>query len=187
MSKKSNKQPTQSFQDYMASMTLKKFQSYIDEQVKISTQRQKQLLLDALTRIRALEEVLVEKLEGVDRTYLLNTIAEVEDNALQLEKVDVVETGDRVRFQIKTKSVDQTEYQGESNLLLDNVGSGNTLGLEIETNLLGLKTNEIKEFTFGTDGKMTAKVVVNRISRNPKPIKSEASEEALNESVDARQ
>ena len=52
-------------------------------------------------------------------------------------------------------------------MLVDNAGTGQTLGSALEDALVGMKTDEVKEITYGEDQKMTAELTINRISRAP--------------------
>lgn len=168
-----SQQGQKNFQEQIMSMTLKKFQPYIEMQVANAAQevadQQKKLLESLYLRARVLEDIVIAKFEDIDSNYLAESVADLQDDLLNMEKVETSEKGDRVRITIKTKSEDQEDFQGESPILVNNVGSGATLGAEIEGQLLGMKVGEVKEFTFGHEGKMTASVEVHRVSRTKKP------------------
>lgn len=170
------KQQTQSFDQYMLSMTLNKFKGYIDAEINSVGQQlanqQKNLLENLYIRNRALEEIAMEKFDDVTKESLANRIAVIEDEVVGLEKVDEVKEGDRVRMEISTKAKDQEEYQGTSKMMVDQTGTGRTLGKELEGALLGMKTGEEKELDFGKDKTMVAKLKIDRVSRD---LKAEAA------------
>lgn len=166
--------PTRSFEQLVADATLAKFGGYINQeiqsQVQVLKQQHAQNTSDLLTRIVALEEVLLENLPAVTKEVLANQIASVQDRNEGLVTITegTVQLNDRVRIEVKTKTADQTEFQGSSRLLLDKVGSGQTLGKELESSILGMTTGETKEVKFGEDAALIASISLNRISRAPK-------------------
>lgn len=133
-------------------------------------------------RVRSLEELLMEKL-GVTAEELAGRIADMEDRAEGLVSVKTTESGDLVRLEIKTKTKADTEYQGASKLQIRNVGSGAHIGIEVESQILGMSTGETKEIEFGENKEMQASIYVERVSRKPKV---EVVEEAKNESSSAQ-
>lgn len=172
--------PQKSFDQMVAETTLQKFRPYIDQQLQgvagALAQQQQQQFENVYLRQTVLEQIVEEKL-GITKEELANRVASVQDESLGLVPVKDVAEGDRVRIEIKTKTKDQEEFQGESRLLVDNVGSGNTLGPELEKPLVGMTTGESKEIAFGKEKAMTALVTINRVSRRPK-VEEAASEEA---------
>lgn len=116
-------------------------------------------------RVVVLESIVMEKL-GYTTDDLTKKVADIEDSKEGLVGVDTpVELNDVVRLEIKTKTEDQTEYQGSSRLKLSQTGTGQTIGAELEEALLGMKAGETKEVLFGADKKMTAQLKVDRVSR----------------------
>lgn len=178
----------QSYQNLIAQQTLNKFQPYINSMVKQEVyaiaQQQKQLVENLYVRIRVLEELLAEKYEDVTKESLAYSIAEIEDRQDGYEAADVVQENDRVRVEIATKTQDQEEFQGSSKLMIDRVGSGQTLGKELEGAMLGMKNDEVKEIKFGKDESMTAQITLNRVSRS---TKKEETQEQTDESNNAGQ
>ncbi len=178
-------QQQQTYQQMIAGQTLKKFKPYIDEQLQGAARaiamQQSQLLDSAFTRIRILEELLIDKFEDVTKTTLANRVAELEDQKNGLIVADEVVVGDRVRLEIRAKEVDG-EYKDSTKLLVDNAGTGQTLGAALEDALVGMKTDEVKEITYGEGDKMTAELTINRISRAPVV---EKVEEAVSEEESA--
>lgn len=153
-------------------------QSYIDAKINEAAgallTRQQQASQNALIRQVALEEIVMEKL-NVSRDELATRVAQVQDRAEGfMEAGDAVVSGDRVRIEIKTKTKDQTDFQGSTRLLVSNVGSGATLGNEIENGILGMVPGEVRDITFGKEGALLARVSLNRVSRKPK-LQSETS------------
>ncbi len=175
---KGRRQQTQSFEQYMLAQTMSKFKGYIDAEVNAAAQQianqQKSLLENMYVRIRTLEEIIIEKFDDIDKTNMAKRIAVIEDKAIGLEVVDQVKEGDRVRVEIATKAKDQEEFQGKSKMMIDQVGSGRTLGKELEGALLDMKTDEVRELDFGKDKTMVAQLTVNRISRDLKAEKEKA-------------
>jgi len=180
MGKKKRQQPQQSFQQMVSDATLAKFKPYIDSQIQgvaaALAQQQRQQMENVFLRLTVLEQVVEEKLD-ISKDELAGRVADVEDQAQGFLPVKTVEEGDRVRMEIRTKAADQDEYQGESRLMVDNVGSGQTLGPEIEKPVVGMATGEVKEIKFGKDQSMTAQVTINRVSRAPKQEESDDSNE----------
>lgn len=153
-------------------------QSYIDAKINEAAgallTRQQQASQNALIRQVALEEIVMEKL-NVSRDELATRVAQVQDRVEGfMEAGDAVVSGDRVRIEIKTKTKDQTDFQGSTRLLVSNVGSGATLGNEIENGILGMVPGEVRDITFGKEGALLAQVSLNRVSRKPK-LQSETS------------
>lgn len=182
--------PTRSFEQLVADATLSKLGGYIDDEIHELGQslliRQQQAMSNLLTRLVAVEEILTEKL-GMTKDDLSNRVAAVQDRFEGFNEVTdrAVETGDRVRLEIATRTADQSEYQGSSRLQIENAGSGQTLGSEIEGAVVGMKTGETKEITFGKDASLAAKITVNRISAKPKAAaaKTEATDEGVEEAT----
>ena len=193
MNKRKNKQSQphaqQSFQELVASATLSKFGGYIDARIQevgnALAQRQLQSLGRLVIRLTALEEILVETKElNVTKESLAERISAIEDRAEGLDEVPgEVKLGDRVRITVKTRTAEQTEYQGSSRLQVDNIGSGATLGKELETAVLGLTKGEEREVSFGKDGAMKASIRLDRLSRSlsPEPVKAEQEESQAEE------
>lgn len=194
MSKRRNKDPgrtpqihpTRSFDQMVADATMTRFSGFIEAEIERVGQdllaRQQAAMGNLLTRLVATEEVLSEKL-GVSKTDLANRVAAIQDRFEGfVEVTGGVELGDRVRLEIKTRTADQTEYQGSSRLQLEDAGTGRTLGKELEEALIGMSTGETKEVKFGKDGELTASIQIDRISREPKaasPVET-APQEASN-------
>jgi hypothetical protein len=195
MSKRKNKDPgrvrqvhqTRSFEQLVADATLNKLSGYINQEMqemgRALVQRQAQSLQNVMTRLIALEEILMEKIEGLTKDVIVDRVAMVQDRSEGFAAANdsAVEVGDRVRLEIKTKTADQTEYQGTSRLLVDNAGSGKTLGQELENALLGMKVGEVREVIFGKEGSLTASLTINKVSR---PIKEKPSVSAPLETQD---
>lgn len=180
--------PTRSFEQLVGEATQAKLSSYIDAEIQglgqALLQRQQQGLAAMKQRIIAIEEILLETVPGLTKESLANRIADIQDRSEGFEPAEggadaVVAEGDRVRLEIQTKTADQNEYQGTSRLQVDGAGSGNTLGKELETALLGMKAGEVKEVKFGKDESLNALMSVHKVSRKPAPkTETEAPEAA---------
>jgi len=124
------------------------------------------------SRIVVLESIIMEKY-GLTKEDLATKVSNLEDEKEGLKQVEGgVEKNDIVRLEIKTKAKDQTEYQGSSLLKVYKTGSGETLGEELETPILGMKAGETKTVEFGKDKQMVAEISINRISRAEKTEES---------------
>lgn len=204
--------PQKTFADYVADATLQKFGGYIDSQIeqfgRALLQRQAQANANLITRILCTEEILMELNPSITKESLAERVSVIIDRNDDFEAIaadDVSKAGDRIRVQLKTRTADQTEYQGSSRLQIDQLGSGNTLGKELEEAMLGLKVNETTEVKFGEDKSLAASITVNRVSRakvveapkkeaaaetkadeqNSAPVEAPKSEETANASVNA--
>lgn len=185
MNKKKNRaskkraQPQKSFAELVADQTQAKIDSAVNNAVArlanglVNIQRQH--IEGLFTRIVVLEELLVEKLEGVDQDLLADRVANLEDKQAGLEAVEEVAEGDRVRATLRTKLIGAKEFNGESRQMIDNVGLGNTLGPDIEKAMLGMKVNETKLVKL-EEAKSEVEILINRISRSkvdPQKVKEE--------------
>lgn len=188
MSKRKNKgqqtapHATRSFEQMVADATSTRLKEYIQDQIRGLAQglmaRQQQGFANSALRTVAIEELLMDKL-GVTKDDLANKVAVVQDRSEGFDPVDgAVELGDRTRLEIRTKTSEQTEYAGTSRLLVDNTGSGNTLGKELEAAVLGMKVGETREVLFGKDNSLQASITVQKVSRQPKPEPTETKEES---------
>lgn len=180
MSRRKNRNPggtpqthqTRSFEQLVADATLNKFGGYIDEQIEQAAQailiRQQRAMTAVFTRIVSIEEILLETVPGLTKDQLAARVADVTDRNEGFTAVDeAVSVGDRVRVEIKTKTADQAEYQGSSRMQIDQTGSGNTLGAELESALIGMKAGETREVMFGKDHSLQASLHVSKVSRQP--------------------
>jgi hypothetical protein len=178
---------TQSFGNMVSKAALAQMGPAIEKYVKAVVQNLGQQLsvqqagtLETLfARTVVLEEILMDKFQ-LTKEDLATKVSEVEDRKENLEQADSIEKNDVVRLEISTKIADQTEYAGSSRLKVYETGSGGTLGNEIEDQLVGMKTGETKEFSFGKDKTMTAKVTIDRISRAKKVEVPQENNEAQN-------
>lgn len=119
-------------------------------------------------RVVVLESIIMEKL-GYSTEDLTQKVAAIEDEKETLELVQgEAQAGDVVRLEIKTKTKDQTEFQGSSRLKIYQVGSGQTIGEELESAIVGMKSGETKQVSFGKEGAMVAEIKVDRVSRQIK-------------------
>lgn len=188
-----NGKPQQHAQKPVADMAADIAVSKLNQQLQVLAMRlqqdQQQALRGIYVRLMTLEGIIQDKLKVSD-TELAELVADTEDKAAGLLKVtdSATEKGDTLRLTVATKAKDHEEFQGESKLVVDNVGNEPyTIGPELEPKLIGLKINDAVELEFGKDGGMVAKIEVNRISRRPAPKKVEKAEEkteAKQETID---
>lgn len=132
-------------------------------------------------RVVVLETIVIEKL-GLTTEDLTNRVADIEDEKEGLLKVESVELNDVVRLEIRTRKKDQTEFQGSSRLKISQTGTGQTIGQELESAILGMKSGETKEVEFGEDKGMVAELRLNRASRRPAPVLAPQGEVSENQS-----
>jgi uncharacterized protein (DUF39 family) len=125
-------------------------------------QEQLSTLATMFVRIRVLEEIVVEKL-GYTQDQLAQKVSDIEDKSENLQTADVAQVDDVVRVEVKTKTKDQTEFQGSTRLKITELGSGASIGKELEAKLIGMKVGEVKETEFGQG--MVAELTIDRISR----------------------
>lgn len=172
-----------SFQDQVAQAVNNKLMATLDQRMNYLASRimqeQQSSLHDIYSRLTTLESLCCEKF-GITEDDLAILVAETEDKSMGLEEADVVENGDLVRLEVSTRTKEQEEFQGTSKTKLNNAGSGQTFGAEIEEAILGMKKDETKEIEFGKDKGMVAKLTVQRVSRAPKK-----EEEVKDENKDA--
>lgn len=174
MNKRKNKgaaHPQQSFQQMVADATLNKFSYYIDSEIAQAIQSMRgviaQNIQNLTTRLRATEQILMELNPSITKEVLTNRIAAIQDETDGLASIgnEPVQRGDRVRIEVKTRTADQTEYQGSSRLQVENVGDGKSLGKELEEAIIGMVASEVKEVKFGKDDGIVASIELNSASR----------------------
>lgn len=176
--------PNKSFEQYVADATLAKFEGYIDQQVEVvgraMAQYQMRQLAVLTLRIKAIEELLGGKL-GVTAAELGDKVAEYEDQAEGFQEVKDggLLVGDRARVEITHKKSEEADFSKPVRLMVNNAGSGQTLGEELEAALVGLTTGETREVIYGPEGVMTARLTINRLSRRPAPPVPAAQPEAV--------
>jgi hypothetical protein len=127
------------------------------------------------SRIITLEAIIMDR--GIaTKEELGEKIASLEDAKNGTIKVDgAAAQGDSVRVTLETKTKDQEDYQGKSMVRIDNVGTGNTFGPELESAILGMVAPSTKEVNFGQDGQLSARISLNRVSR---PLGAENANQA---------
>jgi hypothetical protein len=187
--KKTKARPQQSYQQTVAELTLARFKPYIQKELQGAAQaivnqttQQMQALFE---RLVCLEELLLEEIDGLTKDDLAMRVALIQDKKYGFEPQEVVEEGDRVRIDIQTKTNEDEDYTGSSKMILDKAGSGQTLGSEIEPEIIGMKSGEVKEIKFGEDKKLTARITVSMVSRLPKKEEPKEVAETPKEEVDA--
>lgn len=166
--KRTSKQTLRPQQTY-AEMVKEHIKPFVAEQINfLGSQlagQQRDMLEMLYIRLTALEELVMEKLD-LPAEDLSNKVVDLQDKLASLESVDdEVRLGDRVRITVSTKTVDQVEFAGSSKMMIDNAGSGQTIGAELESALIGLKAGTTVELKFGSNKELDAKIEVNKISR----------------------
>lgn len=151
--------------------------AYINQLGNQLAVQQASTLETLFARVVVLESIIMEKL-GYTTDDLTNKVAAIEDEKEGLTLVEgAAELGDVVRLEIRTKTKDQPEFQGSSRLKISQIGTGQTIGQELEAAVLGMKAKDVKEVSFGKDGAMTAEITVDRVSRGQKQETPKAAEQ----------
>lgn len=168
MSKKKQNHQVTSFGNLVSKAALNQMNPVIKQMIKeeVATEISRfNYELRALTvRLVALERMLTIKNVST-KEELLSLGVEVEDarDGLVESTSDAVESGDVARIEIFTKMREDSEYQGSTNLRILNVGSGDTLGEQLESKIVGMKLSEAKEILFGMNDELAGKIVVKKI------------------------
>ncbi len=186
MGKKKNQQSIrphvqQSMAQMVSNAAIARLKDHFDQTIKQSVQRlgsqvatQTAGTLEMMfSRIIVLEKILMEKYDYTEEDLAIK-VADVEDEREGLTVVDLVELGDVVRTEIRTKKKDQEEFDGSSKKKIYDTGTGKTFGKEIEETLLGMKVGETKTVEIGKNKELIVELSVGRISR---PQKEESTEE----------
>lgn len=187
--------PQQSFQQLVGDATLAKLAGYIDEQIQGFGQavqyRVQRSVLDMTTRMIALEEILFETVPAITKENLSERITLIQDRMEGLTRTDEpAKAGDRVRVSVTVRAKPEDEIPAKaSRFLVDELGSGQTVGKEIEDAIIGMKAGETKEIRIGKDQKV-AGITLNTVSRpteaeTPTPVAAEPKESADDVSQDA--
>lgn len=153
-----------------ADLATSQLKNYVDQRLQTLgrqlQQETNQTLRALYIRLSTLEGIVQNEFK-IDDSQLAELVADTEDKGSGLEKVEGEATnGDTLRITVSTKSKDQTEFQGTSKLLIDNLNQEPlTIGPQLEPHLLSMSVDDVKEVSFGEDNELIAKLEVNRISR----------------------
>lgn len=135
------------------------------------------------SRVVVLENMLIDKL-GITRDDLVNKVCDLEDAKQGYVHSDgPAERGSRARLEVSTKTSDQSNFGNTSRILINELGTGNTIGEALETAIIGMKAGETKEVPFGQNNEAIAKMMLSRVSlkiRKDEP-KSEEPQETQDE------
>jgi hypothetical protein len=164
--------PTMSFTDLVARKNTDALKPYIDQRIndlgmKLA-QGQLQAFSPILLRLSALEQIAQEKL-GETGESIGNRIVVLEDKALGIELVEgPAEAGDTVRYTIQAGDQPETFKQTSRSLAQKFVSPEDQ---QIQQAMVGLKTGESVSVELASM-KKTYKLVVERVSRKPRPVKA---------------
>lgn len=167
---KSKAKPTNSFENLVAKNSMRNFMPIIQQEVAGQIQPHIESLREQVQglyfRMIALEKVLLENVDGISLETIANKVAEVEDQAYGLVSVNrPIQEGDSVRLTLAAKLVDQEDFQAPSKYIIHNIGSGQTVGLELETKILGMEVNQPQIVEIGEgEKKAQVKLQIDRIS-----------------------
>ena len=94
-------------------------------------------------------------------------VADLDDKASGfIEKEGgVITSGDRVRVQIEARQKDKEQYEAPTTQVVNNVGSGRTLGGAVEEALLGMAKSETKEIEVG-QGALFVRATIQKIMKS---------------------
>jgi hypothetical protein len=136
------------------------------------------------TRIVAIEKLLIDK-NILTMEDLQNKVADIEDERDGVvQATDALQKGDLARISVRTKDAAAEAFESETTKLkVNNAGSGDTMGTEIEGQMIGMTPGETKVITFG-DGKLQVEVTIGRLSR-PVPPPAPAPAAQPQEGTDA--
>lgn len=136
-------------------------------------------------RIVALEKLLIEK-TLLTQDDLIAKVTDLEDEQEGLTVVEDLQAGDTARIGVRVKQPNETDFsKNNSKLKVSNVGTGNTLGKEIEDKILGMKLGEVRQVEASKEGAVV-EITLNRSSRPAKqeaPAAAAAPQEATNDQV----
>ncbi len=183
--KVSSPKPTESYQQTVAKHVAQQVNDKLIESVNTliigqcnHMQRQIQAnmlqeMSNIFTRISALEDFFKYKMNMTDKEYA-QAVAEFQDKAegyvTKVSEDDIVDMGDRVRISIKSKNVKESKdkeepvFDDQGKTIIDNVGAGTVLQVELEEHLIGMKVGETKTVDFGPLKQSTVKLTVDVIS-----------------------
>lgn len=160
--------PAQSFEQMVSDASLAKMKPFIQQEVvrvsQLMIQEQMGNFQSIFERLTALEKLVMEKTGVSDEEYV-SRVTDVQDQFQGVKRLDrAAQAGDILRVEVSTKAKDQEDYQGTSRMMIASLGSGTSIGKELEEQLIGLKAGEEKVLEFGKDKLLVAKIVINRVS-----------------------
>jgi len=163
--KKTEPKKRASFEELVSNTSLEKMQPYIKQEVinlgQMLVQNLSSQIEGVYTRLMTIEDIICKEF-NMTEDQLAAKVAETEDAASGMVSKEIVAQGDRVRIELGTRTTEEAEVQKLSRMRVEQVGSGKTLGNEIENALIGLKVGDFKEVAVNDN--LVCKVVVNRIS-----------------------
>ena len=169
--KRTNKpKPTASFEDLVAKQTVAKFEpairSIMAQVLPQAIAPLSEHIQNLYLRVVSLEKLLLENVESIDENVLVNSIAQVEDDAQGLALVDrEVQKGDTVRMTLQVHN--EGAWTQPTKHSVSKFGSG-SLSVAVEEKVISFKTKagESVEFDLELDGeeKRQVRVVVDRVS-----------------------
>ncbi len=171
--KRQQKHATQSFGNMVSKSALMQLAPQIEQMIMMQTEHGYNQISAKISpaievlyrRVLELEKIIIEG-GMVTRDDLAARLADSEDLSKGLAKSNfAVKDGDTVRLTLSIKQAGTDTYKPESRMLVDNIGSGKSLGQEVEAQVLGMNSGDTKEFDIGAENnRSTIKVVVNRVS-----------------------
>jgi hypothetical protein len=205
--KKKPQHASQSFAQMVSGAQLKALQPYIQQQVALAAQQMVGSIYQTMmserammqTRQLAFERLLTKNTTWFNDEVLAMAVADVEDESAGMVSTEgPIAEGDKVRLEFAAQPSDAKEFSPMSKLAVHAVGRKNQQGTvqthpELETNLVGMKVGDVKEFLIAEpvqEGKepenTRIKVQVIRISQ-PKKVAAAPATEVTQEETQSEQ
>jgi hypothetical protein len=164
--------PAKSFTSYVEDASLQKVVPYIKEEMN-RVQEHLYSEMQSTLRIMYLRMITLESLAcnkfGLSKDEYADLVADTEDLSggfISVGSESTVETGDRVRITLASKTKAEEDYRPSTRLILDNVNTPPYgIGPELEPQVVGMCVGETKEFTLGENKDVMVKVTIDRIAR----------------------
>jgi len=179
-----------SFANLVANAANKQLADHVEQRMgqyaQAILQNLSKLTLDHLANIQtrhlAIEEIMI-KSGTVSREQINNEITNQEDTALGYIEVDAAAEGDLVRVEVESKAADEAQYSEKEKLRINSLlrevdGAVQTLK-EIETAMVGMKKDEIKDITIkgeGEDKDSNIRVTIKKVSRKKAEEKKDGTQ-----------
>lgn len=184
-----NSHANNSFEQLVAKAVNARLERYIHELFthfgNDLSQRVFRQLANIQTRIMAIEDIIVEKL-NITEAEIQQRVASIEDDATGYKSVSrPAEAGDLLRVSIETKAKGTEEFTAPVKRQITKLlNQPYSLTETIEQALVGVSAGETKEVTL--EGDFLVRVTVDRVSENL-ALKAQAQAEAQNQTTQSEQ
>ena len=161
---KGPKRATDSYQNLIATQSAAKYEELIAVRLQPIVEQFNASLAQILPRLQVLENILIKKYKDVTKDSLSHQVAALQDEVSGFVQVDrAVQLNDRVRIAVAAKKKEEKEYPKDQRLMVDNIGSGETISKEIEDKIVGMKIGETKEIPYN-EGATVVKIKLEGVS-----------------------